>query len=138
MKVYTTHTAREGIKFMCVFKVFNIPSICPPSVNYWNIVVVKFRFFKLYLKIKIVLRSGIRVSQSRHRHRTCSFTDEQSLMPLSFVQVILFTFKRNVCFTVKEYMYCSFVTDWSNYLLIKRSIFKLYEVLSYMFGLLNE
>lgn len=73
------------------------------SSSSWS---VYFRFFKLYLKIKIVLRIGIRVSHNHCRHKTCSFTSEQSLMPQLFVQV-----KRNVCFTVKEYMHCSFVTD---------------------------
>lgn len=49
-------------------------------------------------KSNLVLRSEIRVSQNHRRHKTYSFTGDQSFMSLLFVQV-----QGNVCFTVKEY-----------------------------------
>lgn len=116
---------------MWVFKVFNIPQFVRHRSTNGNIfIIVLVSLFQILQTVP--QNQNCFKNWNSSRHKTCSFTSEQSLMPLLFVQV-----KRNVCFTVKEYMHCSFVTDWSDYLLIKRYIFQLHEILSYMFGLLN-
>lgn len=104
-RVSTTHTARKWIKFMWVFKVFNIPQfVRHRSTNGNNFIIVLASLFQILQTVP--QNQNCFKNWNSRRHKTCSFTSEQSLMPLLFVQV-----KRNVCFTVKEYMHCSFVTD---------------------------